>query len=89
MELKITDKHPQMRDTLKEVFPEAFPSEYLEFKEAQKLNSYRFSDGIVIGLGLAPLHLKGKCLIWRKNFFEAEVGTTEYGLGYIAFKKLK
>jgi len=78
-----------MKDTLKEVFPEAFQSEYLEFKQGQELNSYGFTDGIIIGLGLAPVHLKGKCLIWRKEYFEAEVGTADSGNGYIAFKKLK
>ena len=97
MELKITDekvraiaaKHPVMKDTLKEVFPEAFPSEYLEFKAGQVLGTYDAYSGIAIGAGFAPKNLSGKCLVWDKEKFEAEVGTTIGCYGYIAFKKLK
>lgn len=101
MELKITDekvraiaeKHPAMKDTLKEVFPEAFPSEYVEFKEGQKLGEIGIDHGPVIGTSAAPNGMRNKCLIWDAKKFDLEVG--KYAglfrseIGYIAFKKLK
>ena len=95
MELKITDekvrtiaeKHPAMKDTLKEVFPEAFPSEYLEFKVGQAIPSYPWHD-VFIGFSFAPMGLSGKCLMWDTSKIETVTGI-KMGRGYIAFKKLK
>ena len=71
--LKASKKSPEAQEVLEELFPEAFEPELFEFGISYPLDLESNSKPIIIGLGVAPRHLKYKCLLVDTRKFELNV----------------
>lgn len=66
-------KAPELKEYLKELAPDAFVPELVEF---ESMTISALSEPLYIGIGNAPDNLSGKCLMWNKRRFKASFGVT-------------
>lgn len=67
--LKAAEKCSTAKDTLKELFPEAFDPDAFDFGPAHELDAAnRSSRPMFIGESMAPYGLRGKCLLVHMDY---------------------
>ncbi len=86
----LAEKAPELKAYLKELAPDAFEPELIEFKSGLVISPV-CGAALYIGIGDAPDHLRSKCLMWNKSLFKVNIGShmkDKDELGYLTIARL-